>query len=295
MWCDQNWPQRLAALFYDAAFVAALAGLPACSSSDFSAGTVGRAQTNTSKPTEIKPQAVSKSLDVFFIGDSHGMVLSEGLPGHCNQSFLWEGRKIFDQKITPAIQKLSPATFTSSITPQFGDILLSTAAQICPESESSFAAIQEKLTCKKTVAGPGPLEGKISLGTAKACGNLFSDQTIFISGEKPIRPINPAPNKTRHLIVSTVKKGSSMPADMFVSIVRQYMGSDTKISIIYPKTTAVCESAGIIPTANDTAWLELPASASGPSNVFEDIATKSGGSTYDLCNQSELYSFGSKP
>jgi hypothetical protein len=268
-----------------------------CSNSEFSAdsgpGVKSEAKvTSTDKTT----QDAKKPLDVFFIGDFTGMVWAQGTAGSCQQSALTAGKNLFLNRITPAIKSLGSANFINGSINDNSDALIGVAAQVCPASESSWAGVSLRIVCKKNGSSLGANQLDQYFGPATVCGNSIPDQTPFAFQDSPIRPLLTSGSVTdRHLIVGTVKRGSSMSAEMFIGIVRKHLGSNAKVSVVYPKNPAACDSAGITPPASDAYWLQLPGSALQASNVFEEIASKTGGYTYDLCDPAQLDKVGSKP
>jgi len=258
----------------------------ACSQPDFAAGSSQAAKEKT-KDTQIVPvKAKSSILLATDLTVSHN---SEGAPGTCNQQILGAGRKLVNETIIPALKKKSVDGFLEMQLSSRSDILVDMAAQSCDKSASKWTFTSNVMVCQRNQSGLGANSLEQGFGTGVVCGEVYPNQTPFAPTDKNIALISGLDlAKENHLYLVTYKLGASIPSEKFVSLLRKKLGATLKVSVIYPKNPSECVNRGINPSSADTLWRALPASASGPSNVFGEIASSTGGSTYDLCNPSEL-------
>jgi hypothetical protein len=262
--------------------------ISACSQSEFSAGSSQRAKDKT-KPTQIV--TVKTHGSILFVSDLHAWHHSEGEPGVCKQQILESGRKLIDATIVPLLKRKSDGRFIEISLSSNSDVLLDVGALTCDKSQFSWMSYSSPVVvCRlsnQNILGSSGVDQYF--GTAKVCGDEYPNQTSLAPSEQNRALLSGVDLAgSHHLYILSYKLGSAMPADKFVSVLRGKLGAALKVSVIYPKNPTDCVSRGINPSSTDTIWRALPASASGPSNVFEEIASSTGGSTHDLCNPAGL-------
>lgn len=260
--------------------------LPACSQPDFSAGS-SKVAKETPKKASTTP-VKTKTL-ILLASDLKFANNSEGTPGTCNQQFLGVGKNLLNETIIPALKNKGDGGFTDLQLATRSDVLIDVAALSCDKSASSWIFTSNVMICQRNLNGLGANSLEQGFGTSVVCGERYPNQTPFAPSDDNIKTLSGSNlSGENHLYIVTYKLGSSIPAENFLSLVRKKLGSTLKVSIIYPKNPSDCVTRGINPPSTDLMWKALPASASGPSAVFEDIAAKTGGSTYDLCNTAGL-------
>ena len=258
----------------------------ACSQPDFAAGSAQAAKDKT-KSTQIVPvKATSSILLATDLAEAH---YSEGTPGTCNQQILGAGRKLVNENIIPALRKKSVDGVVEMQLGSRSDVLVDMVALSCDKSASKWTFTSNVMVCQRNRSGLGANSLEQGFGTGVVCGEVYPNQTPFAPTDKNIALIAGFDlTKENHLYLVTYKLGASIPSEKFVSLLRKKLGATLKVSVIYPKNPMECVTRGINPSSSDTLWRALPASASGPSNVFGEIASSTGGSTYDLCDPGEL-------
>lgn len=255
-----------------------------CSQSDFSANSAPSTQQKVAPKKDTDSKSVTK-VNVLLASDLTASHNSEGTPGSCNQQILGAGRRVINESIVPTLKQKFTGIFVEIQLAGRADILIDMAALSCDKSKSNWTSVSSSLVCQKNQSGLGANRLDQYFGTALVCGESYPNQTPFAPSDINIGLIAGLDaSEVNHLYLVTYKFGSSMPGDKFVTLLRQKLGTGLKISVIYPKTPAGCVTQGINPPSSDMLWRALPASASGPSTVFEEIASATGGSTYDLCS-----------
>jgi hypothetical protein len=199
-----------------------------------------------------------------------------------------EGKRLIVQVLKPALQGLDSAEIIDISFSSIGDLLLSFSAVACPQSGAAWTKTAMRETCRKAGSGSGFQSRESAFGNVSVCGQQYKEQPPVFSEPAKAALLNVQGDKARHVVLVTWKMGSAMPAAKFVEIVRNKLGVGTKVSIAYPKTRSQCVSKKIIPPDNDTSWSDFhPMSLSG-GQVFEEIASSTGGRTHDLCNESDF-------
>jgi hypothetical protein len=257
-----------------------------CSQPEFSGNSAPSTQQKVApkKDKDIDAKLATRS-NVLLASDLTAYHNSEGASGSCEQQVLGAGRRVINESIVPTLKQKFTGNLVEIQLAGRADILIDMAALSCDKSASSWTSTSMQLVCQKQHPGIGALRSDQYFGTASVCGESYPNQTPFAPSDKNIGLIAGLDaSEVNHLYLVTYKFGSSMPGDKFVALLRKKFGIGLKISVIYPKTQADCVARGINPPSSDTLWRALPASASGPSTVFEEIASATGGSTYDLCS-----------
>jgi hypothetical protein len=257
-----------------------------CSQPEFSGNSAPSTQQKVApkKDKDIDAKLATRS-NVLLASDLTAYHNSEGTPGSCNQQILGAGRRVINESIVPTLKQKFTGNLVEIQLAGRADILIDMAALSCDKSVSSWTSTSMQLVCQKQQTGIGAFRSDQYFGTASLCGENYPNQTPFAPSDKNIGLIAGLDaSQVNHLYLVTYKLGSSMPGDKFVTLLRKKFGIGLKISVIYPKTQADCVARGINPPSSDTLWRALPASASGPSAVFEEIASSTGGSTHDLCS-----------
>jgi len=252
-----------------------------CSNTDFSSGVVGRNSQPSKQSTISNDSGESKVGDqIILASEISNQILLEGLAGSCKQRFIKAGVDLINDKLLPSLNQFNPAKLEHIKLQGDGDVLMNIAAMSCDKSESSYTERGLTMVCK-TPAG-STIEYPYGDGTI--CGEPFTHQIPVAPSDATRSLLGVDSSKSAQLIIVTYRLGSIMPDDKFVALVRKKLGSKVKISIIYPKTFDKCAAKEIIPPSNDTSWIGKSSAAKVPSTLFEKIASSTGGSTYDLCD-----------
>lgn len=261
-----------------------------CSNAELSGGGIGQS-SKPPKPSVVASNDISTMTgDTIILASSISTpLLREGLAGSCQQSYVQGGVALINEKLLPSLKKLNPDSIKHVKISTYGDVLMEVASMSCGSSESSYRENRLAVICR-TPAGAG-LDSPF--GSGSVCGEPISNYPPFIARDLERNLFAVDAGKSAHLILVTYRLGSGFSNDKFVSLVRKKLGANAKISIVYPKTFDKCVAKDLVPPASDTSWLTFGAAAKGPSTVFENIATATGGKTYDLCDDEDIGKLGS--
>lgn len=261
-----------------------------CSNTELSSGGIGKSSNAQKQSSVASNETPTKARDTIIVASSISRpLLFEGMAGSCAQRFTSAGVALTNEKLIPSLNKLNPESIKHVKILSYGDVLMEVASMSCSSSESSFNENRLAIICR-TPAGAG-LDSPF--GNGSVCGEAVSNHPPFIASDAQRNLFAVDPGKSAHLILVTNRLGSGFADDKFVSLVRKKLGSNAKISIVYPKTFDKCVAKDVVPPSNDTTWLTFGPAAKGPSTVFEKVATATGGQTYDLCDDEDLNKIGS--